>query len=488
MKKLITGIISLLLLVSVIWAAATYWFGVKTELQYRILLQQAPQALQEVQYLKFVNESYDRGFFASQARTVLEIEHPQAAAERAPMRLILAHDITHGPFPISRSPEGAWQFKPVMAIIETKIIFDPDAQKELAKLFDQIPEILSMRDYTVIYPDGRGEEHFVIPAFQRTYGDENKVTVDWKGLFLQVDFTGDLKGFTGSMKIPGLEVAGRDLDLKMREMKYAFSVREGARGLWLGEASFDLGEINFANKEDSGPRAGLIRGVGVTVSGDESGDNVSYSLAARTDQVKVDESLYGPGIFKMEIRKIDAESLAKLQQAIREEQKLASGQSPEEVQRLVLLKYLEILPALLEKSPELEISRVEVKTPDGDFTGTAKIAVDGTKWDSSQDLSKLATTSTAKAELKAGERLVNRVASIMMKSQILAEIGNREGEAPSDEEVDTVASAAAVKQLDALSAQNILVKEDGNYSVNVSYNVGQIVLNGRPLALQDFMK
>jgi len=59
------------------------------------------------------------------------------------MRLILESDITHGPFPLRQSPNGKGQFKPVMAIIETGIVFSPEGRNRLAELYTQIPELSS---------------------------------------------------------------------------------------------------------------------------------------------------------------------------------------------------------------------------------------------------------------------------------------------------------------------------------------------------------
>jgi hypothetical protein len=44
------------------------------------------------------------------------------------------------------------------------------------------------------------------------------------------------------------------------------------------------------------------------------------------------------------------------------------------------------------------------------------------------------------------------------------------------------------EQLNALVAQNILVKGNDNYHASASYKAGAIVLNGRPLSLQNLMR
>ena len=485
MKKTFSIVVLILLLVLGLWGGTTYWFGIKTEEQYRALLQQAS----ELQHFKFVNESYSRGFFTSTARTVIEFQPPAgAAAENQSMQLILTHDITHGPFPLSKSPAREWQFKPVMAIVETGIVLSPETQRSLAGIYAQIPEIASMRDYTVITLDGNGEENLLIPAFQHTFGNEEKVAVDWKGLSLRVNFTANLKGYSGTLSVPGLEAVGKDLHLRINDVKSAFDSHENPSGFSLGEASFDLAHLEFVDKKETPPQAFLLRGFNANTSSKATGDNINILVAIRVDQIKLDETRQGSGVFEMEFRNLDAASLARLEQTVRSQQTHPPQQSPEAVQMMMLARYMEILPGLLKKSPEIEIRRLDVKTTEGDFTGKAKIAFDGTKPEATENLLMLANAITAQAEFKVGERLLRRAATETMKDNIVTEWKEQRGATPSDEEISATASPRIDEQLKALQAQGIIVRENGNCRASARYEAGEIVLNGRPLSLQDLMK
>jgi uncharacterized protein YdgA (DUF945 family) len=484
-KKTFFIVVLLLLLILGLWGGTTAWFGIKTEDQYRALLQQAS----ELQHFKFVNESYNRGFFTSRARTVIEFQPPAGpAAENQSMQLILTHDITHGPFPLGKSPGREWPFKPVMAIVETGIVLSPETQKQLAGIYAQIPEIASMRDFTVITLDGNGEENLLIPAFQQSFGDEDKVAVDWKGLSLRVNFTGDLKGYSGTLSVPGLEAVGKDLHLKINDVKSAFESREGLSGFWLGEASFDLAHLEFVDKKETPPQAILLRDFNVNTSSKATGGNINILVAIRVDQMKLDESRQGSGVFEMEFRNLDAASLARLEQTVRSQQTPPPQQSPEAMQMMMLARYMEILPGLLKKSPEIEIGRLDVKTTEGDFTGKAKIAFDGTKPEATENLLMLANAITAQAEFKVGERFLRRMAAEAMKDSIVAEWKEQRGAPPSEEEIAATTSPKIDEQLKALEAQGIVVRENGDCRASARYEAGQIVLNGRPLSLQDLMQ
>jgi uncharacterized protein YdgA (DUF945 family) len=484
-RRRVLTIIIVLLTVAGLWGGTTYWFGVKAEQQYGVMLQQASQ----IQVLKFVNESYSRGFSDSKARTVVEIQLPLGtAAENRPLQAILVHNITHGPFPLGKSADTKGPFRPVMALIETSIIFSPEAQSRLAELWTQIPEIASMRDSTVIYLDGSGEERLFIPAFQRTFGNQEKVAVDWKGLSFQADFTADLRAFKGSVGVPGVAVSGKDFDVRIENLRSAFNTHESLSGLWLGEASFALAGLDFTSKLEPKSQSMFLRGFNVNTSSKASGDVINSSVAVRTEQLKLDEVQTGPGVLEMEFRNLDATSLARLQQAIREEHARPRQQSAEAGKAMAFVRYMEILSGLLKKSPEIEVTKLDVKTALGDFTGKAKIAFDGTKLESSPNLLTLALALSAQAECAAGEDLLRSMATAIMKDQIIGEFQEPDGTAPSDTEVDEIASARVDEQLEELMAQGILVRENGNYKASASYQAGQMVLNGRPLSLQNLLQ
>jgi uncharacterized protein YdgA (DUF945 family) len=481
-KKIVAVVVILVLAGVALWGGTTYWFGVKAEEQYRALLQQTSQWPS----LKFVNESYHRGFCRSQARTVMELQLSLGpAGETQSLKIPLAQDITHGPFPLGNLPDGQSPLKPVIAIVETRLAPGTELQDRLAEIWKQVPELASLRDCTVIYLDGRGEERLVLPAFQRTFGEEQAIAVTWKGLFFQTDFAADLKAFSGSLSIPGSDVRGKELELHLGEVKSTFTSQEGISGLWLGDATFSLAGFEFTSGPETGAPSMALRDFKVSATSKASGDSISSAVTIRTEQLTLNGTQYGPGVFDVEFRNLDAPSLAKLQQALREEQGQPRPQSEEEAQLKTLAKYMEILPGLLKKSPEIEIRQFDLKTSLGDFTGKAKIAFDGTKAGAIQNLMALTTALTAQVDVKIAEGLLRSGLSGVLKGDVIAEWEELEEGAPDEEAVAEIVAARVDEQLATLTAQNLLVKEDGTYTSSARYEGGQIILNGRPLSLQE---
>jgi len=375
-----------------------------------------------------------------------------------------------------------------MATIRTRIMLPPEIQSALDELVGQIPEIGSIWDYTIIDLDGGGEERFFIPAFRHTLGGTDKADVDWGGLSLQTRFTPGYKAVTGSFTLPRLNISAKEFDVKTFELKYSLDVQEGVAGLPLGDASLDLASIQVTDRRKAASRAVDLHGLKISSSFRASGDTITCAIAFQTAQLKLDDATYGPGILEVELRNLDANGLAKLQQAARELQAQPSQRPAEELHAMLLSKYIEILPELLKRSPEIEITRLGIATPDGDFTGKIKVAFDGTKASSFQDASMVAKAVKAQAELKAAEKLLHRAASAIAKTQTRPGADEQKEPTSPDREMDVEAMSAAVRQVEGLVAQNILVKEDSNYSLKASYDAGQVVLNGRPLPLNGFIQ
>lgn len=485
MKKSLLVVSMLLVLIVGAWGGATYWFSIETERHYLGMLKQASES----PYVKITNERYTRGFLGSEALTAIEIRMPpDAPAQIQAKKITLVHDIKHGPFPLSESPDGKRSFRPLMATVRTRIMFPPEIQSALDELVGQIPEIGSIWDYTIIYLDGGGEERFFIPAFRHTLGDTDKADVDWGGLSLQTRFNPGFKAVTGSFAIPGFNISAKEFDLKTYEVKYSFDVQEGVAGLPLGDASFDLASIQVADRRKAASQAVDLHGLEISSSARASGDTITVAMGFHAAQLKLGDTAYGPGVLEVEVRNLDANSLAKLQQVAREFQPQPSQQSAEELQAMLLNKYIEIIPELLERSPEIEVTRLNIATPDGDLTGKIKVAFDGTKASSFQDASMAAKAVKAQVELRAAEKLVHRAASVIAKTRTRPGAGEQEEPSSTDREMDGAAMSAAVRQVEGLVAQNILVKEDSNYSLKASYDAGQVVLNGRPLPLNGFMQ
>jgi uncharacterized protein YdgA (DUF945 family) len=487
MKKVFSIVIVLFFLATASFAGTVFWFGLQAEQQYHAILEQTSQ----FGYIQLTNESFDRGFLRSSARTAVKIRDLSAGARKERKELLeftLVHDIRHGPLPLGELPDGKTQLKPVLAIIETRIELSPETQVKLKKIFSALPEIASMKNYTTLSLGGDGETRLVIPPLHQTVDRDKKVTVDWKGLTANMAFTADLKGFTGSLSAPGLNAVADDGELEIRGLASTFDTHEGIKGLFLGDASFDLAHLEFTDKKNGEGKRFSMDGLKMKTSSRAVTDTINYSMTVRIDRAMTHDTQYGPGGCELELRKLDAASLAKLQQVFQELQAQFPHRSAEEINQMMLAKYAEILPELVKKSPEIEITRLSLKTHDGDFLGKAKIVFDGTNAAAINNPLFLLSAVTAHAEFTVTDRLLQRINETSHRKEIIAAVKQGKRDPISDEEIKALAAAQSEKRLEALVAQNILIYEDGHYKASADYQQGRVILNGRPLTLQDLLQ
>ena len=472
MKKLLFVAIALIFLAGAVFAASAYWFGMRAERQYLGAIEHATLA----GYVRFTNESYHRGFFQSEARTKVSL--PDLGD------LALVSVIRHGPLPLCTSPEGKCQLKPLLAFIETSVELSPELRVRLKDVLDEFPEIGSLKSYTSLSLTGDGVTRLNIPPIQKTVGKEN-VAIVWEGLTGKVTFTADLNEFKGALDAPGLEAVGDDGHIKMTNLRSAFGIREGVQGLLLGNASFDLGLLEVAGKEGAEETCFSMKGLKMMTRSEGAADTVDYNMTMHIDQVVADNTPYGPGALQMELRKIDAAALAKLQREIGELQGQLSRRSPEEMNQMMLAKYAEALPELMKRSPEMEITQVKLNTGDGEFSGKAKIVVDGSNAAALTNPLFLLSAVTAHAELTVNERLVMKIFQAEFEKDVVKAAEQTGQTELTAEEIEALAASKSKVRLGELVDRNILVYEKGNFKASADYRAGTVTLNGRPVTPQD---
>ena len=253
MKRVVIGALVVGLLIGAAWTASSYWFGMQTESRYRSMIEQSSSWGQA----RLVNESYERGIFRSQAKTVVEIgqlppkgKAPEEQPVGGPMRFTLLEEIFHGPLPFMAQTPGQSLLQPALAVIETRVAFDPEKNQVLKQLRDIIPKDAVTKLTTVLLWKGEGETRVSMKPFRQESGQEEKVGVDFGGLDAQIRFSLDLKRFAGNLVCEKLSVQTIKHGLyQMVRMDGTFDQYQGANGLFLGDVDFKLNHFEF-----QGPR------------------------------------------------------------------------------------------------------------------------------------------------------------------------------------------------------------------------------------------
>ena len=105
-------------------------------------------------------------------------------------------------------------------------------------------------------------------------------------------------------------------------------------------SAFSLANLEFTLDQETGPQSLLLRGFRADTATKASGDTLNCLVTLRTEQLKLDDTQYGPGVFELELRNLDAPTLARLQQELKEEQAQPRQESSEAAQMKTLSRYL----------------------------------------------------------------------------------------------------------------------------------------------------
>ncbi len=491
MKRLLGGILVLAVLAFVALGAASYWFGVQTEREYKAMIQRSA----DWQNFKLTGEEYTRGVFSSEAKATLELANPpplpspdDSGEEKPfPSKVMLVHQISHGPVPFGMLPHAVGIMRPALAVIETKASIDPRF-KELFKEL-KLPEnrLPAMDMFTVLKWGGEGDTHWTIHPFKGELGEAEKVAVDFSGLKLRIEYTPGFRRFKGSLSMDGLEAAApEEWDLTLKRMSGTFDQVEGMSGIYLGDVTYTLELIGFKHRDPAKARKNFsLQGFSVKTQAQEAGNDLSSSATFSLDQVDTETGSFHKAIFDLELRKLDGRALSEFQRTLKELRHQSGG--PEQLSEKTLAAFLGLLPRLLKNSPEVEIRQLGFASPDGEIRAAAKLTVDGTNFRESLSLPMLMQSARLDASVSAAEKVLVRLLKSLESSDQATSGEGEEESSPSAPMTDEEQEARIRSTLSALVAQRFLVLENGVYKANAKYAGGELNLNGQPIRLDKLL-
>lgn len=491
MKRVIWSGLVLALVVLAAWAALSYWFGILTEQEVQALIQRTSDR----EDFKLTSTEYRRGIFTSRATATLEFtqatlpsnQDSQQEEGQNPFRVLLEQQITHGPVPLGKLPQGGSFMRPALGVIETKISLDPQT-KELLKDI-KLPESVlpSMDATTVLYWGGKGDTHLNVHSLQGEFGDDPRVGVDFAGLKGQIRFAPDFKQFDGVFTSDKFSAAvPQKSTFEMKGMSCSFHQTEGAHGFYLGDLTYHLDFIDLKQQDAAKANEDVsLKGFKVMALAQESGHDLSSSATLSLDQLISRDGVFRNAVFELELRKLDARVLQEFRSTVQQLQRELAG--VEDLPDRTLAALLTMLPRLLQSSPEVEIKQLGFESEDGDVRANALLKVDGKKVRGALSLPVLLDAAEVDLTVSAAEGVLVRLLKSVEKRDDSPEGGNTMEDRSAQADRDKALHDAIRAQLADLTAQNLLVLEKGVYKMSARYARGQVTLNGRPISLDQLL-
>ena len=314
----LSGGIGLALLTAVL--APPYWFGLRTEAAFNERL----ETLANRNGLQITRNRFERGWFSSQAETVLSLP-------RTPIEIGAQHTIHHGPFAFSRWLEGDFNTSPRQVQIETQGTLKISAKDSAAAV-----GTLAFSIDTTLGLDGAGHARLESPPFSDTAGT-NKL--QWQGLQGDVYFDVGARNIRTELRAPRFSHALGE----MNDLRFHSDLHEGVAGHYLGKSHLEIGGAAFG----PGPLFSLKKlrvGADSSAQGDNLTLGISYDIAA----IQTTGNQYGPGRLALEIRKLDAVALTRFQEEIN-----ALQRSDKPAEQLALMQVGKLLQLVGGKNPPL---------------------------------------------------------------------------------------------------------------------------------------
>jgi uncharacterized protein YdgA (DUF945 family) len=463
-------IIIFLILIAVL--GLPYWFGMKAEHEYNNLI----ETVYKFENLEIVNKSYKRGWLKSSAEITFSINE----GDDNPIEIIEKDTIYHGPVPIGLLSKGKLNLKPVMAVIETKVDITSDTEKEYSKIIASLPPI----DFkTTLSLSGHGTTIISVPSIDRKLED-GKI-LKWSGLSGAVNFTPDLKEVSYDINSSKIEIEDDTFRLSINNINLSSNLSYPASNYTnpLGDVEVRIEEFSSEGKDNGELNKVTLSNLQFTGSTNQNGNLLNHTHSLGFETLVVGRNSYGPGIYELELRNINKDAIEEIQKELNEDQNTQESATTKEE---LWARIMKVLPRLLEGSPEIELTKLSIKTGEGEILGHALISLKGDPELAANPLLLLAAVS-AELKLSVSKPLLGNLLKDYKIEEITDEIKSQNEAPPSDKKLQNLGKTRAQSEIKQMLDQNILVLKNGNYKIEASYRLGEIILNGKPLDLSSLL-
>jgi|GEM_PF-3940413 len=472
LKRIFTTILTLILLgIVLIWPMMT---GLVLERNFGPTL----ASLSEPGRWSLSEVEFKRGWFSSEARSTLTLEGGLARQmrearysidSRMPLQVMLIHYIQHGPVLSMERPS----LIPAAALVETIVEFPPDTQELLQPLFGQEPPV---RLRSLVRLNREVTSRIESPAGDGELKDG--VRVRWQGITGTLEIGSAWNTIKGGLTMPLLELLNDAGQLRFQQLEVKINNQHHQVGLWLGDIHIDLKTLAFMIPGKPEQRLSFT-GFSAASTSQEEDQNLHAVVSIDLEEMSMGGHPLGSGGFTIDLRGVDLLAFSTLYNEIKnlEQQSIAANNS--KVEEKMKQAIIAQLPALMRRSPEAGITRLNLRTPQGVIQG--KLQVNLTEGEGLQDISssEIFQRLSADVELSVPLTLVEDLTQAQIAREMIAR-GELSGGPLEREKLAQAAYDIAKQRLSALVMQGFLIRYSDRYTTRAKFAKGEININGRP--------
>jgi len=464
MKKTIGYILVLLV---VVIAAAPFGFGFWADARLNALLDDFNKA----GVVDFTVIKTNKGWFSS--NVIIEAELSSAMSQKLkktkaggadldPPKIVLESTLHHGPFPFM---SGKFSLAPVIATVDTKFLKDLESNEALINIDYEMLTEFNLTGNTTVFLD--------IPEWSGPMGKDN-ATVEWKGLVGTIKLAKGLSHADMDVQAPLLKINSETGGLTIGSLNLKSTSKVGIAGLSLGKADFSIGNIEFNDK-----KAGSAFSIGnTTIKADtsESGGNLDSKLDFNMADLKIAGDAYGPAVFSMAFRNFEANSIARINEKLKEIQ--AQGIPQDQANMMMGMALMSELTNLLKEGPEIEIAELSLASTVGKLTGNASILIDASRPELLSNPMLIKDAVIGKLDFEVPEELLVAFNMGVLRKE-LKDVSIQY----TDEQLKTMAKSRVNKRMEAMVSANIFIKVGNMYKISASFEKGVPTVNGKILPI-----
>lgn len=409
--------------------------------------------------VKVVKHEIKRGVFSTTEDVIVEFpagllpKMPTEATENdaKPLQLHLINHIQHGPFPGLRFGSAS---------IDTELVLDGETKAAVEKVFGQQAP-LQIR--TNLNYWGGGSVLLNSPAFTTTT-EQSQDKIDWKGVKLDIGFSGDYKDVTVKLDAPGLNAHMQDgSDLAVGAIAANSTMQQAAPNslLYLGKTSATLEQIKM-NSGATPAKSFELQKLDFESNVGSRENLVDMVVKIGAQKFITSKMAFSDFHYDYGIRHLHQPTLIKFVDAIYHPPKDQDG---DDAAQNMLRPWKEFGPILLQNKPEFSIDRVSVTTPDGEAKLSAKATMGDAAVDDLQNIAQLLPKLQASATISLPEPMLTK---LMLGST-------------SDPGTQAAMEQGIKQQIAMFEQQGYVIRRDKALSANFDWKQGQATINGKPM-------
>lgn len=460
MKRALTVIGIVVLLLGLALAAAPYWLGMQTESAFN----GAIKGLATRSGMPSKNSSFSRGWLSSEAKN--EFELPSTSVV-----ISATHQIEHGPLPLSQILSG--EVAPALALIKTTLRLGASAEApaNLSKTLNKLPPIQLT---TTLDLSGNGSTELLVNAANRKQGE---TTISWQAGKGEMQFDREWKKMKVDFNFPSFSISSNRGKLKITNIQLTSDIYEGTAGYMFGKSGFSIARISLKPFVDA-------QKINVSAIMQPKGKFVKMNIGYSVQSLQIAKDKYGPGKLNLVIRNLDAKTLKQFENDMN---KISGRSMPQEQKQMMIAgKFMEYAGKLTRDNPEIEITKLNFVAPGGELQGKAKFVIHGKEQDLSANPMLILTAIKGSAELTMPESLAKAVVMPQIQRDISnlrkeGKLSKTEATKLTPEALNQIAEEAYPGYLKESGFGRWFVRRDNGYQFSMSVNRGQIVVNGVPL-------